>query len=177
MFDRRCQPENVGRTRDVHPMLVQCWPIVYDAGSTLYQLRVNVSCLLVTLRVRCKVLVWRGGMFIQDRGPVWCTCVVDSTNPQCWFSTVSTSSALASRWLSVGPVFMFLLDCVVLLRPATCTRLSLWVSGPDDCAAPCPRHPSNPASQTASQPVSHAAQPAIQPDNKPPSQTARQSDR
>ena len=30
----------------VHPMLVQWWPIVYDAGPTLYQHWVNVSCLL-----------------------------------------------------------------------------------------------------------------------------------
>ena len=34
------------QTRDIHTMLVQCWPIVYDAGSTLCQNWVSVSCLL-----------------------------------------------------------------------------------------------------------------------------------
>ena len=30
------------QTRDIHPMLVQCWPIVCDSGHTLYQHWVNV---------------------------------------------------------------------------------------------------------------------------------------
>ena len=34
------------QTRTIHLMLVQCWPIVYDAGPTLYQHWVNVSSLL-----------------------------------------------------------------------------------------------------------------------------------
>ena len=32
------------QTRDVQPMLVQCWPTVFDAGPTLFQHWVNVSC-------------------------------------------------------------------------------------------------------------------------------------
>ena len=32
--------------RDIDPMLIQCWPIVYDAGPALSQHCVNVSCLL-----------------------------------------------------------------------------------------------------------------------------------
>ena len=35
-------------------MLVQCWATVYDAGPTLNQHRVNVSCLLVTNHLRSK---------------------------------------------------------------------------------------------------------------------------
>ena len=38
--------EDSQQTRDFHPMLVQYWPIVYDAGPALYQHWVNVSCLL-----------------------------------------------------------------------------------------------------------------------------------
>ena len=34
------------RTRDIEPMLVFCCPIVYDAGTTLNQHCLNVSCLL-----------------------------------------------------------------------------------------------------------------------------------
>ena len=34
------------QTRDVDPMLIQCWSSVYDAGPPLNQHRVNVSCLL-----------------------------------------------------------------------------------------------------------------------------------
>ena len=34
------------RTRDVYPMMVQCWPTVYDAGPTLNQHWFNVTCLL-----------------------------------------------------------------------------------------------------------------------------------
>ena len=33
-------------TRNIHTMLVQCWDIVCDAGPTLYQLWLNVSCFL-----------------------------------------------------------------------------------------------------------------------------------
>ena len=33
-------------TRDVQPMLVQCWPIVFDACPTLLRHWLNVSCLL-----------------------------------------------------------------------------------------------------------------------------------
>ena len=35
---------------DVNPMLVQCWPIVCDAGPALYRHWVNVSCLLGVIR-------------------------------------------------------------------------------------------------------------------------------
>ena len=34
------------QTRYINPMLVQCWSTVYDAGPTLYQHWVDVSCLL-----------------------------------------------------------------------------------------------------------------------------------
>ena len=34
------------QTRDVQPMLVQCWTSVEDDGPTLYQHWLNVSCLL-----------------------------------------------------------------------------------------------------------------------------------
>ena len=34
------------QTRDIVPMLVQCWSTVYDAGPTLNQQWDNVSCLL-----------------------------------------------------------------------------------------------------------------------------------
>ena len=34
------------QTRDVQPMLAQCWPIVFDAGPTSYQSWLNLSCLL-----------------------------------------------------------------------------------------------------------------------------------
>ena len=34
------------QTRDIHPMLFQCWPIVFDAGPTLKQHWVNAPCYL-----------------------------------------------------------------------------------------------------------------------------------
>ena len=34
------------QTRYINPMLAQCWPTVYDAGPTLDQHWVDVSCLL-----------------------------------------------------------------------------------------------------------------------------------
>ena len=34
------------QTRGVHPMLVQCWASVEDAGPTLKQHRANAPCLL-----------------------------------------------------------------------------------------------------------------------------------
>ena len=36
----------VEQTRDIDPMLDECWPIVYDAGPIFSQHWVNVSCLL-----------------------------------------------------------------------------------------------------------------------------------
>ena len=44
-LSRRVQ-RHFQQTRDNHPMLVQCWASVADGGPTLYQHRVNVSCLL-----------------------------------------------------------------------------------------------------------------------------------
>ena len=44
---------NSQQTRDVHPMLVQCWPTVCDAGPALYQHWVNVSCLLGCSLTKC----------------------------------------------------------------------------------------------------------------------------
>ena len=38
--------ETAQQTRDINPMLAQCWPNVCDAGLTSYQHWVNVSCLL-----------------------------------------------------------------------------------------------------------------------------------
>ena len=38
--------EPTQQTRDIDPMLDQCWSTVYDAGPTLIQHRVDVSCLL-----------------------------------------------------------------------------------------------------------------------------------
>ena len=37
---------NMQQTRDIHPMLFQCWASVGDGGPTLKQYWVNVSCLL-----------------------------------------------------------------------------------------------------------------------------------
>ena len=37
---------SVQRTRDVQPLLVQSWANVFDAGPTLYQHWLNVSCLM-----------------------------------------------------------------------------------------------------------------------------------
>ena len=34
------------QTRNIQPMLLQCWPIVFDADPTLYRHWLNVSCLL-----------------------------------------------------------------------------------------------------------------------------------
>ena len=39
-------PVSLQQTRDIEPLLVQCWASVYDAGPTLNQQWLNVSCLL-----------------------------------------------------------------------------------------------------------------------------------
>ena len=41
---------NFQQTRDIHTMLFQCWPTIFDAGPTLKQYCVNGSCLLVRYR-------------------------------------------------------------------------------------------------------------------------------
>ena len=41
-------PQSARQTREIDPVLVQCWASVCDAGPTLNQLRVNVPCLLGT---------------------------------------------------------------------------------------------------------------------------------
>ena len=38
--------DTTGRLQDVYPFLIQCWPTVFDAGPTLNQHRVNLSCVL-----------------------------------------------------------------------------------------------------------------------------------
>ena len=43
------------QTEDVQPMLVQSWATVCDAGPTLYQHRVNVSCFLGSLKPRSQI--------------------------------------------------------------------------------------------------------------------------
>ena len=43
-------------SKDTEPILTQCWPTVCDAGPTLSQHQVNVSCLLTCCAV-CKLLV------------------------------------------------------------------------------------------------------------------------
>ena len=45
------------QSRDVEPMLGQCWPAVYDVGPTLTQHWSNVSCLLGTTQMP---LLWAG---------------------------------------------------------------------------------------------------------------------
>ena len=46
------------QTRDAHPMLVQCWPIVCDAGTTLYQYWASVPRLLGWLIQQAAVLLF-----------------------------------------------------------------------------------------------------------------------
>ena len=50
----------IQQTRDDQPMLVQCWPIVFDAGSTLCQHCLIASCSLGCLKYkyRCDHGTW-----------------------------------------------------------------------------------------------------------------------
>ena len=43
------------QTRDIEPLLVQCWPAVYDVGPTLNQQRFNVACLLGDMLPECEL--------------------------------------------------------------------------------------------------------------------------
>ena len=52
-------------TRYVEPILVQCWPAVYDVGPTLNQYWFNVSCLLISLTLLpCECLLPCGHLTI-----------------------------------------------------------------------------------------------------------------
>ena len=44
-----CLVRRTQQTRDVEPMLIECWSIVFDSGPTFNQHWLNVSCLLGTV--------------------------------------------------------------------------------------------------------------------------------
>ena len=72
------------QTRAIHLMLFQCWPTVYDAGSTLKEHRVNAPCLLVhsdswynlTQCTWDPIPVWPWAS-VWDRGPSLDQCWVN----------------------------------------------------------------------------------------------------
>ena len=53
------------QTRDIEPMLVQCWASVVDDGPALNQHWVNVSCLLGDTSPGDEILICTWVTFIQ----------------------------------------------------------------------------------------------------------------
>ena len=56
------------QTRDIEPMLVQCWPALYDVGPTLNQHLFNVSCLLGVSHAQVVGRGMRGESSVQVGG-------------------------------------------------------------------------------------------------------------
>ena len=72
LFRRYDESHHSKRARDVQPLLVQCWAIVYDAGPTLHQHWLNVRCLWNGLK-HCR---------FAPSLPKYCMC------PSRWLDTV-----------------------------------------------------------------------------------------
>ena len=68
------------QTRDVNPVLAECWASVADAVPTFNQHRVDVSCLQGSQRY------------------------VDSMLGQCWACSVDGRSSLIQHWGNIGLV-------------------------------------------------------------------------
>ena len=68
--------------RDVHPVLIQCWATVCDAGPTLNLHRVNVP-----LECHCSVL------YLHTN--------TDWEMTQCWFYVGPSSATLAQHWTNI----------------------------------------------------------------------------
>ena len=69
------------QTRDVQPMLVQCWASVEDDGPTLYQHWLNVSCLLVRYMYSTNVVLMLHGR-VTECSQHW--LIVSSTEDWFW---------------------------------------------------------------------------------------------
>ena len=73
------------QTRDVHPMLFQCWLTVFDAGPTLKQHRVNASCLLGIIKAKsCDLasIIQVEDITVQRNVPRFCMSVICGWNLQ-----------------------------------------------------------------------------------------------
>ena len=74
------------QTRDIEPLLVQCWPTVYDVGPTLKQQWLGVSCLLgncmsgmlFSERIEKTVSIEASTVEIEERGVKLRLTVVDT---------------------------------------------------------------------------------------------------
>ena len=77
-------------TRDIHPLLNQCWSTVYDADQTLIQQWMNVSCLL-------GYSIWESQQ-TRDFEPM---------SFLCWASVVDGGHKLKQHWFKVS----CLLEC------------------------------------------------------------------
>ena len=86
------------QTRDIVPMLVQCWSTVYDAGPTLNQQWNNVSCLLGLMCLTRLFHVWRK----------WTSYAISASRQTRHIETML--GQLSRRWPSIEPA---LLQCAL----------------------------------------------------------------
>ena len=100
------------QTRDIHPVLVECWASVVDGGPTFNQQWVNVSCLLesqLSLPVRFPYNTTRrynakAKYFVQHRANIHLLCGMgyadgrDGTIINYNICTCTTSAQRLRRW-------------------------------------------------------------------------------
>ena len=106
-------------TRYVYPVLVQCWAIVYDAGLTLNQHWVNLSCMLGYVPSKHGILkqCWPA---VCDAGPtlsqhcfnvsgllgttMGCTltAAIYPMLVQCWAVVYDAGPALKQHWVNLS---------------------------------------------------------------------------
>ena len=79
------------QTRNVEPMLVQCWSTVYDAGPTMNQHRLNVS-----------LLVLQPVFFISY---ILCHCLPGRSRSSYGYSSMFRRSYVQKVLCSEGPMF------------------------------------------------------------------------
>ena len=107
------------QTWDVDPMLVYCWPTVYDAGPTVNQRWANVSCFFgwllrvaATYRTPTRLETrWQIKTSPQPPPPTTAKQLLIYAvfnirkMAQCWVNVGKTSRILAQCWFKFGQMF------------------------------------------------------------------------
>ena len=91
------------QTRDIQPMLYQCWSTVYDAGPTLVHHWVDVSCLLGGLLSLCSSLHSPSLYYILSVQCVYHTTRgVEPMLDWCWANVADVGPTSTLHWFNVS---------------------------------------------------------------------------